>query len=264
MLTRLRARVSYANVTATFALLFAMTGGAYAAGVLPRNSVGNRQLKANAVTGAMVKNHSLTSTDFKAGALRRDLQGTPGPTGATGPQGDRGPQGAPGDPGAPGTKGDTGVQGAKGDTGAPGTKGDKGDPGPVGPSSEKAADVVSQFVNTSIKQVVTSLTVPEAGDYVFGGAVVMTSSGTGGEATCGPVAPTSTDNTGGALASSAWLGTGGGAVSETTLPLSGFARDLPAGATVELWCWNSGQANNTVRAVRGRLTAQHVGTFTAP
>jgi hypothetical protein len=53
-------------------------------------------------------------------------------------------------------------------------------------------------------------------------------------------------------------------VSETTLPLSGRARGMQAGATVELWCWNSGQPNNTVRVVRGQLTAQRVGAITTP
>jgi hypothetical protein len=51
-------------------------------------------------------------------------------------------------------------------------------------------------------------------------------------------------------------------VSETTLPLNGTALGLAAGATVEIWRWNSGKANNTVRAVRGTLTAQLVGDVT--
>jgi len=246
MLTRLRARVSYANVTATLALVFAITGGAYAAGVLPRNSVGTRQLRANAVTGAKVKNHSLTSKDFKAGALPRGLKGD---TGAAGAPGARGPQGAPGTQGGKGATGPTGARGAT---------------GPTGPSSETVADLTTQYVNSAIKQVIASLTVPEAGDYVLGGAVVMTSSATGGEATCGPVGPTSTDGAAGALASSAWIGTTAGAASEATLPLSGYARGMQAGATVEIWCWNSGQAANTVRAVRGQLTAQRVGAVTTP
>jgi hypothetical protein len=179
--------VSYENVTATLALVLAMTGGAYAAGVLPRNSVGSTQLKAKAVTGGKVENHSLTSRDFEAGALPRGPKGDAGATGAPGPRG------SPGQPGTPGQKGD---------------KGDEGDSGLTGPSSEAVADVNGQYVNSSIKQVIASLTVPAAGDYALGGAVVMTSSGTGGEATCAPAASSATDGVNGSLASSAQLGTG--------------------------------------------------------
>ena len=52
--------------------------------VVPRNSVGTLQLKANAVTAAKVKNGSLLSADFKSGQLPQ------------GPQGPAGPQGPPG------------------------------------------------------------------------------------------------------------------------------------------------------------------------
>ena len=52
----------------TIALFVALGGGAYAVSV-PRNSVGTTQLKANAVTAAKVKNHSLLLSDFKRGQL---------------------------------------------------------------------------------------------------------------------------------------------------------------------------------------------------
>jgi len=47
---RVRERLSYANVMATIAVFIALGGGAYALS-LPKNSVGPRQLKTNAVTG---------------------------------------------------------------------------------------------------------------------------------------------------------------------------------------------------------------------
>lgn len=78
--------VSYANVASTLALVVALSGGAYAATQLPKNSVGAPQLKKNAVTGAKVKDHSLTAKDFQGAGLR----------GATGPQGPQGEQGATG------------------------------------------------------------------------------------------------------------------------------------------------------------------------
>jgi hypothetical protein len=54
-----RPRLSYANVTATFALVLATSGVGYAAVSVPRNSVGSPQ----------VINNSLTGTDIKEGTL---------------------------------------------------------------------------------------------------------------------------------------------------------------------------------------------------
>src|SRR4051812_18104514 len=106
MLERLRARFnrpSPATAIALVALFVALGGTGYAALKLPKNSVGTKQLKNNAVTGAKVKAGSLDASDF-GGTL---------PAGA---------QGAKGDTGAAGTNGTNGTNGAKGD------KGDKGDP----------------------------------------------------------------------------------------------------------------------------------------
>jgi hypothetical protein len=98
----------YANVASTLALVVALGGTSYAAVALPKNSVGNKQLKADAVTSGKVENRTLLSEDFKAGQL---------------PAGPRGPVGAPG---APGPKGDAGAPGATGDHGVPGTPGVSG------------------------------------------------------------------------------------------------------------------------------------------
>jgi hypothetical protein len=81
-LSRLRSRLTYANAMSTIAVFVALGGGAYAVSV-PRNSVGTTQLKANAVTGAKVKNRSLLMSDFKRGqvvlgtAARADDQDPP-------------------------------------------------------------------------------------------------------------------------------------------------------------------------------------------
>lgn len=85
MLRGIGRRLSYANVVATMALFIALGGASYAAIKLPAASVGTSQLKANAVTGAKVKDRSLSAADFK-GPL----------TGATGAQGPAGPQGPAG------------------------------------------------------------------------------------------------------------------------------------------------------------------------
>jgi hypothetical protein len=91
-----RFRLSPATVIAMIALMVALAGTGYAATSLPRNSVGNAQLQANAVTTSKVKNGSLLKVDFAANQI---------------PKGPRGPAGAPGPPGAPGAKGPTGPAG---------------------------------------------------------------------------------------------------------------------------------------------------------
>ena len=75
--------------------MFALSGGAYAATQLPKNSVGHAQLKANAVTGAKVRDGSLTSKDFRAGEpdWKPGLTGPQGPPGPPGEQGASGPMG---------------------------------------------------------------------------------------------------------------------------------------------------------------------------
>jgi hypothetical protein len=97
---------SPAMLVACVALLVSLGGVSYAAGVLPKDSVGTAQLKKeavtgaklkkNAVTGSKVKNGSLIAADFKAGQL---------PAGPQGPKGDLGPQGPKGDKGDPGPPG---------------------------------------------------------------------------------------------------------------------------------------------------------------
>ena len=99
------------TVIAAIALLVALGGTAYAAGVLPSNSVGTAQLQANAVVSSKVKNHSLVAADFKQGQLPRGVAGPAGPAGpaggpgATGPAGPAGPQGPGGSQGPQGPPG---------------------------------------------------------------------------------------------------------------------------------------------------------------
>ena len=70
-----RLRPSPAMVVACIALMFAMTGAGYAAGMLGPNTVGTKQLKKNAVISSKVKNRSL---------LAVGLQGGPAPAGRAG------------------------------------------------------------------------------------------------------------------------------------------------------------------------------------
>jgi hypothetical protein len=72
------------NVVAYVALFIALGGTSYAAINLPRNSVGSKQLRSNAVTSGKVRNGSLRASDFQAGALKRGPRGPQGPPGAGG------------------------------------------------------------------------------------------------------------------------------------------------------------------------------------
>jgi hypothetical protein len=94
-------RPSPAMVVAALALFIALAGTGYAAVKLPANSVGTKQIKANAVVSSKIKNGSIARADLAVGALLKGPQGIPGPQGpaglpgVAGPQGPRGPEGPP-------------------------------------------------------------------------------------------------------------------------------------------------------------------------
>jgi hypothetical protein len=89
----LRRHLSYANVVATLALLFAMSGGALAA-----------------------KHYLINSTRQVNPKVLKKLKGKPGKTGAVGPQGASGPRGPAGLNGKDGTNGTNGANGNNGAT----------------------------------------------------------------------------------------------------------------------------------------------------
>jgi hypothetical protein len=66
---RIRSGMTYANVTATLALFIALSGGAYAATVLPANSVGARQIKSSAVERGKIKNSAVNSVKVRDNSL---------------------------------------------------------------------------------------------------------------------------------------------------------------------------------------------------
>jgi hypothetical protein len=84
---RIRGKLTYSNVVATIALFLALAGGtAFAATeMLPKNSVGAKQIKKGAITPAKL-----------APTAKSKLTGPRGATGATGAQGPKGEKGDPG------------------------------------------------------------------------------------------------------------------------------------------------------------------------
>jgi hypothetical protein len=88
-----RPHLSYANVMSTIAVFVALGGTSYA---VARNSIGNAQLKRNAVTSAKVKDRSLRTSDLSPSAR----VGSRGPRGLQGPSGPQGPAGGSAPPDA--------------------------------------------------------------------------------------------------------------------------------------------------------------------
>lgn len=91
MFAGFRKRMTYANVAATLALVFAMTGGAYAA------------------TKIIIKSTNQISPTVLKKLKTKGPAGPAGPAGAAGATGPAGPQGAPGTNGTNGTDGTNGV-----------------------------------------------------------------------------------------------------------------------------------------------------------
>jgi hypothetical protein len=99
MFSRIRKRFTYANVAMTFVLVFAMSGGAYAASKYVISST------------KQISPKVLKSLQGKAGA-----NGAPGPAGPAGPAGPVGPAGSAGEKGAAGSNGSNGSNGVNGES----------------------------------------------------------------------------------------------------------------------------------------------------
>jgi hypothetical protein len=114
MFGSIRRRFNATGVVAVLALVFAMSGGAYAA-----------------------SRYVITSTKQISPKVLKSLQGragragAAGVSGAQGPAGPVGPQGPAGAAGAAGVRGETGSKGPQGEPGKPGEQGPQGEPGPL-------------------------------------------------------------------------------------------------------------------------------------
>jgi hypothetical protein len=82
---QIKKRLTYANVMSSIAVFLVLGGAAVAATQLPKNSVGTKQLKKEAVSLAKIKK-----------GAKNALQGAAGPAGPAGPQGPKGDTGAAG------------------------------------------------------------------------------------------------------------------------------------------------------------------------
>src|ERR1700759_447334 len=99
VLVGLRARMTYANVTATLALFIALGGTTYAAATLPHNSVGSSQLRSNAVTASKIRTGAVGSSEIHNNSIQLGDIAPSTRTSLRGAQGVQGPAGAAGAPG---------------------------------------------------------------------------------------------------------------------------------------------------------------------
>lgn len=85
-MSRIRDRITYANVMSTIAVFGVLGGGAYAASELDKNEVKSKHVKDSSIKGVDVKDDALSGADVDESSLTLP-QGPVGPPGPTGPQG---------------------------------------------------------------------------------------------------------------------------------------------------------------------------------
>lgn len=66
---RILGKATYANVMATIAVFIALGGASYAALKLPKNSVGTKQIKDNAITAAKIRNGAVGGSKINLSSL---------------------------------------------------------------------------------------------------------------------------------------------------------------------------------------------------
>ncbi len=152
MLERFRKRVTYTNIAVTFALVFAMSGGAYAAGKV------------------IIKSRSQISSK-----VLKELKGNAGPVGPAGAKGDNGAPGVEGKQGLQGVEGkqgSLGPEGKAGPTGSTGPAGPKGSTGPAGPTGpEGVCSTANCTLPAGVTETGTWGVAAPPGKYVVGGVI---------------------------------------------------------------------------------------------
>lgn len=134
MLARVRRHISYTNLALTVALVFAMSGGAFAA-----------------------SRYTITSTRQISPKVLKRL------TGKAGPQGAQGIPGVKGEPGVAGATGAVGPAGAKGEQGLQGEKGAAGEPGKEGSPWTVGGVLPEDQTETGSWNAIGTVTLPENG-----------------------------------------------------------------------------------------------------
>jgi hypothetical protein len=127
-----RRHLTYTNVMVTVAVVFAMSGGAYAASKYVINTT--KQINPK-VLAALKGKPGANGAQGPAGAV-----GAPGPAGAVGAKGEAGAAGQNGSPGEKGAQGEKGAAGSNGFNGTPGAKGAAGPTGPTGATGSPWTD----------------------------------------------------------------------------------------------------------------------------
>lgn len=164
MTSFIRRHLSYANVAATMALLFAMGGSALAADqfVASPAKTGSKEFTAPPKSkefAYLITSISQISPRVQAelnAAERAGPAGSAGPAGATGMPGSPGSQGSAGLSGPPGTEGiqgKEGTEGKPGEQGARGEKGEKGEPGSQGEPGEPGLSLLSKSEQETLKSI---------------------------------------------------------------------------------------------------------------
>ncbi len=157
-MNRLKKHINPATILALAALVFAITGGAYAASGGSGNGGGNSAGSASHATASIAKSKKKSKTPAgKPGP--RGPAGPAGPAGATGPAGPAGatgPAGAAGAKGETGPTGPTGPQGPEGKTGPKGEEGKKGLPGPEGVCAKEHCTLPEKTTETGVWSFKTS------------------------------------------------------------------------------------------------------------
>jgi hypothetical protein len=71
LLSRVRRRLSFANVTAAIALFVALSGTGYAAVALPSNSVAKRHIRTGAVAKSEIRTGAVAKSELRRGAVAK-------------------------------------------------------------------------------------------------------------------------------------------------------------------------------------------------
>lgn len=158
MTSFIRRHLSYANVVATMALLFAMGGSALAADHFVASAAKTKSTEFTAEPNSKEFSYLITSVSQISPRVQAELKagekaGPAGPAGATGASGYPGSQGPAGLSGAAGASGIQGMQGNEGKPGEKGSPGEKGVSGDKGETGEPGLALLSKSEQETLKSI---------------------------------------------------------------------------------------------------------------